>query len=217
MKQAQNPRNKSRGRPAPRKGGGRSNNSSNQGNRSDNRPRGNPKQLLEKYKTQARDALQSGDRIEAEKWFQYADHYQRVLNDMQANRAERDEERGRRGRGRRNRPDEAETAEVSEEAAGEETVTEEAAVDPAESEQPVEVHPELDLAAETAVAEDKPKRRTRKPRAEGDETSEPKRRGRKPREAAEGEGEAPKRRGRKPKAVKEAEEAASAPEGDEAA
>lgn len=215
MKQAQNPRNKSRGRPAPRKGGGRSNNSSNQGNRSDNRPRGNPKQLLEKYKTQARDALQAGDRIEAEKWFQYADHYQRVLNDMQANRAERDDERGRRGRGRRNRNEEADTPETSEETAAE-GVAEEAATDPAESDQPVEVHPELDLAAEVA-AEEKPKRRTRKPRAEADgEDAAPKRRGRKPREAAEVEDEAPKRRGRKPKAVKEAEEVAT-PEGDEAA
>lgn len=214
MKQAQNPRNKSRGRPAPRKGGGRSNNSSNQGNRSDNRPRGNPKQLLEKYKTQARDALQAGDRIEAEKWFQYADHYQRVLNEMQASRGDRDDDRGRRGRRGHNRNDEADTDTV-------EDVSEEneadAALDLADSDQPVEVHPELDFSIEEPAADEKPKRRGRKPKAEGDEASEPKRRGRKPREAAEGEGEAPKRRGRKPKAVKEAEEAASAPEGDEAA
>lgn len=207
MKQAQNPRNKSRGRPAPRKGGGRSNNSNHsQGNRSDNRPRGNPKQLLEKYKTQARDALQSGDRVEAEKWFQYADHYQRVLNEMQANRAERDEERSRRGgrRGRHNR-DEADQAKPVADEANNDASTEEqaaeAAVDFADSEQPVEIHPELDLATETPAVEEKPKRRGRKPKAATEEGEE---------------APAPKRRGRKPKAVKEAE-AAVTPEGDEAA
>lgn len=49
--------------------------------RLDNRQRGNAAQLLEKYKTMARDATQSGDRITAEYYFQYADHYFRVLNE----------------------------------------------------------------------------------------------------------------------------------------
>lgn len=78
MKQAQNAR-KQRGRPAQRKGG-RSNN--NGGNRFDNRARGNPKQLLEKYKTQARDMLQAGDRVNAEYFLQFADHYQRLVNEQ---------------------------------------------------------------------------------------------------------------------------------------
>ncbi len=52
------------------------------GNRVENRVRGNPKQLLDKYKTQARDARQAGDRILAENYYQYADHYQRVINEM---------------------------------------------------------------------------------------------------------------------------------------
>ena len=81
MKQAQNAR-KQRGRPAQRKGG-RSNN--NNGNRFDNRSRGNPKQLLEKYKTQARDSLQAGDRVNAEYFLQFADHYQRLVNEQQNN------------------------------------------------------------------------------------------------------------------------------------
>lgn len=52
------------------------------GNRTENRVRGNPKQLLDKYKTQAREARQAGDRVQAENFHQYADHYQRVLNEM---------------------------------------------------------------------------------------------------------------------------------------
>lgn len=199
MKQAPNAR-KQRGR-APQRKGGKGN--SGGGNRTENKARGNPKQLLEKYKTQARDALQGGDRVTAEYYFQFADHYQRVLNEMQANREQANEERedkqARRGRGRRDRhakPNEAETSAAGEEEAetqapaeASESGGETAAVDPANAEQPVEVHPELDL--DGTVAEEKPKRR------------------------------APTRRRRpaKPKAEAEAAPAdgAAAPEGDEAA
>ena len=54
------------------------------GNRIDNRARGNAPQLLEKYKTLARDAQQSGDRVLAEYYFQFADHYFRVLAESRA-------------------------------------------------------------------------------------------------------------------------------------
>jgi len=84
MKQAQNAR-KQRGRPAPRNGG-RNSGGGGAGNNSENRSRGNPKQLLEKYKTQARDSLQAGDRVTAEYYFQFADHYQRVVNESQGGR-----------------------------------------------------------------------------------------------------------------------------------
>ncbi len=53
----------------------------NGGNRNDHRVKGNPKQLIDKYKSLARDALQAGDRILAENYLQYADHYQRVWNE----------------------------------------------------------------------------------------------------------------------------------------
>lgn len=156
MKQAQNAR-KQRGRPAQRKGG-RSNNSGggSGNNRPDNRARGNPKQLLEKYKTQARDLLQSGDRVNAEYYLQFADHYQRVLNEMQANQNNRDQQNNqnsaeqqgdqqsngegrddrqpRRGRGRRdhrNRP-----ADSSNQAAEEVKQTEEAKPNQVTSEAP---------------------------------------------------------------------------------
>jgi len=51
------------------------------GGRNDFRAKGNPKQLLDKYKSLARDAMQGGDRVLAENYFQHADHYQRVLNE----------------------------------------------------------------------------------------------------------------------------------------
>ena len=41
--------------------------------------RNNAKQQNERYLTQARDALSLGDRVLAEKYFQYADHYFRIM------------------------------------------------------------------------------------------------------------------------------------------
>ena len=68
------------------------------GNRQDNRQRGNAAQLLEKYKSMARDAQLSGDRVQTEYYLQYADHYFRVLGESRARfedqnpRRNRDEE-----------------------------------------------------------------------------------------------------------------------------
>lgn len=66
-----------RGRGGQRQGGGNPNNGN--GNRIDNRARGNAAQLLEKYKTLAADAQRQGDRVNAEYYLQFADHYFRVL------------------------------------------------------------------------------------------------------------------------------------------
>lgn len=54
------------------------------GNRQDNRQRGNAAQLLEKYKTLARDAQLAGDRVQTEYYLQYADHYFRVLEESRS-------------------------------------------------------------------------------------------------------------------------------------
>jgi len=54
------------------------------GNRIDNRARGNAAQLLEKYKTLARDAQMQGDRVNVEYYLQFADHYFRVLAETRA-------------------------------------------------------------------------------------------------------------------------------------
>lgn len=55
-----------------------------QGNRIDNRARGNAQQLHEKYKNLARDAQMAGDRVTTEYYLQFADHYFRVLSESRA-------------------------------------------------------------------------------------------------------------------------------------
>ena len=64
------------------------------GNRQDNRQRGNAAQLLEKYKSMARDAQLAGDRVQTEYYLQFADHYFRVLGD---GRPRLDEQKRQRG------------------------------------------------------------------------------------------------------------------------
>jgi hypothetical protein len=54
------------------------------GNRQDNRQRGNAAQLLEKYKSMARDSQLAGDRVQTEYYLQFADHYFRVLGESRA-------------------------------------------------------------------------------------------------------------------------------------
>jgi hypothetical protein len=92
------------------------------GNRQDNRQRGNAAQLLEKYKSMARDAQLSGDRVQTEYYLQFADHYFRVLSE---NRARFDEQRPRREHELDDDEGDEELAE-----AGEETMTEERAERP---------------------------------------------------------------------------------------
>jgi hypothetical protein len=53
-------------------------------NRVDNRARGNAAQMLEKYKKLAQDAQHNGDRVQAEYYHQFADHYFRVLADYRS-------------------------------------------------------------------------------------------------------------------------------------
>ena len=63
------------------------------GNRIDNRARGNAAQLLEKYKNLARDAQMQGDRVNAEYYLQFADHYFRVLSESRSRFEEQDRQR----------------------------------------------------------------------------------------------------------------------------
>jgi hypothetical protein len=64
------------------------------GNRQDNRQRGNAAQLLEKYKSMARDAQLSGDRVQTEYYLQFADHYFRVLGESRARFEDQRRQRG---------------------------------------------------------------------------------------------------------------------------
>lgn len=90
MRNGQNGRRRGRGGPQRAPGGGRS---PDMGNRNEVRVRGNAHQLLEKYKQLARDASMQGDRVSAEYYMQYADHYYRVLNEMRARQEEQQAQR----------------------------------------------------------------------------------------------------------------------------
>ena len=97
------------------------------GNRQDNRQRGNAVQLLEKYKSMARDAQLAGDRVQTEYYLQFADHYFRVLSESRA-RFEDQHQQSRRPRD-----------EDMDEEEGEELV-DAADTEPAESEERQERH-----------------------------------------------------------------------------
>ena len=85
----QGPNNKRmRGRGNGRKGGN-SRNQSFESNGPEVKVRGNAQQVVEKYLTLARDASSTGDRINAESYFQFAEHYYRVMNANAANEQQR--------------------------------------------------------------------------------------------------------------------------------
>jgi hypothetical protein len=86
-----NNRRRGRGNNRPQGGGG--NGGGQQLNRIDSRARGNAPQLLEKYRKLAQDAHLNGDRVTAEYYLQFADHYFRVLADS---RVRQDEQRSPR-------------------------------------------------------------------------------------------------------------------------
>ena len=79
-----------------------SGNSGGGGNARDNRQRGNAAQLLEKYKSMARDSQLAGDRVQTEYYLQFADHYFRILEEGRS----RFEEQQQSQQPRRNRDDE---------------------------------------------------------------------------------------------------------------
>ena len=87
MNNNRNNNNRRRGRSNRNQGG------ANSGNRIDSRARGNAPQLLDKYKKLAQDAQHNGDRVQAEYYLQFADHYFRVIAD---NKARQDEQRSKR-------------------------------------------------------------------------------------------------------------------------
>ena len=78
MRQGQNNK-RMRGRGNGRKHSAPRNNSFDS-NGPDVKVRGNAQQVVEKYLSLARDAALSGDRVNAESYYQYAEHYYRILN-----------------------------------------------------------------------------------------------------------------------------------------
>nr|WP_294851033.1 DUF4167 domain-containing protein [uncultured Sphingomonas sp.] len=87
----QSGRRRGRGGQRPQGMGGNSGNAAR-----DNRQRGNAAQLLEKYKNLARDAQLAGDRVQTEYYLQFADHYFRVLEDNRSRYEEQQAHRRRR-------------------------------------------------------------------------------------------------------------------------
>jgi len=66
-------------------------------NRIDSRARGNAPQMLEKYRKLAHDAHLNGDRVQAEYFLQFADHYFRVIADTRQRQEEARVRRDERG------------------------------------------------------------------------------------------------------------------------
>lgn len=57
----------------------------------DVRIRGTAYQVHEKYVSLAKDSASAGDEILAESYLQHAEHYQRIINEIEADRAERED------------------------------------------------------------------------------------------------------------------------------
>lgn len=93
MKQGNNRRSRSRG--GGKRHGGKGHSFESSG--SEMKIRGTAQQLHDKYLALARDASSAGDRIAAESFFQYADHYHRILNADGGNGANRHQQHHRGG------------------------------------------------------------------------------------------------------------------------
>ncbi|WP_037294339.1 DUF4167 domain-containing protein [Roseobacter sp. CCS2] len=134
----------------------------------DGKVRGTPQQIIEKYNQLHRDAVLSGDRVDAENFAQHAEHYTRLLaeaqREVEAKREEQEEQnRQRQAERDRERQDRLKAQEA-------------AANDPSQSDQPDVVdaagEPESGLVD---TPEEKPRRprRPRKPRTNPDEGNTP--------------------------------------------
>ena len=90
-------------------------------NRIDSRARGNAPQLLGKYKKLAEEASRNGDRVQAEYYLQFADHYFRVIAD---GKTRQDEQRQRRDDNRDSRDSDDDSNEDESDNRGNETANE---------------------------------------------------------------------------------------------
>lgn len=116
MRQGQHNKNRSRGRGGSNRGGGGGGRSSNPLNRvyesngPDVKVRGNAQTIAEKYLQLARDAVSSGENVNAENYYQHAEHYLRIVSAAQAfnqqnqqvqqeKQAQQNQQRGENGEG----------------------------------------------------------------------------------------------------------------------
>jgi hypothetical protein len=130
------------------------------GNRQDNRQRGNAAQLLEKYKSMARDAQLAGDRVQTEYYLQFADHYFRVLSESRARFEDQNP--------RRPRDEEMDEEDGEEELEGNEA-------DPSEGDNRQDRHDRQDRGARRPRGDREPRRfdPTERTAADADESPEP--------------------------------------------
>ncbi len=106
MKQgSSNRRSRSRGGGKRHSGGGK--NSNFESNGPEVKIRGSAQQVQEKYLALARDATTSGDRISAEAFFQYAEHYYRIINGDGSNGAGKGAGKGDQRGGKKQSADKA--------------------------------------------------------------------------------------------------------------
>lgn len=73
---------------------GSPNRNSHDGGAGNGRGRGNPRQLREKYMTLAQEAISAGNIIDAETYYQHADHYYRLIRDEHGRAPELKREQG---------------------------------------------------------------------------------------------------------------------------
>ncbi|WP_412506839.1 DUF4167 domain-containing protein [Roseovarius sp. SYSU LYC5161] len=117
--------------------------------------RGTPQQIIDKYQQLHRDAVLSGDRVNAENFAQHAEHYLRLLAEAQREVDSKREEQERQNRERQ--------AERDRERA--DRLRAQEAASAGETAQPEAGETETGLV-ETPEAKPKPKRKPRKPRAQ---------------------------------------------------
>lgn len=198
-----NNRRRGRGNNRQQGGGGQ------QLNRIDSRARGNAPQLLEKYRKLAHDAHLNGDRVNAEYYLQFADHYFRVIADTRVRQEEQRSRRDDRGEGESFRDETDDSGDFSVEADF-----------PAFDQPPVYTRREREDRPERSERADRPERSERPERAERSERSE---RGDRPERSERGErgdrNDRPRREPREDRAAPQAEtrEAAGTEDGGESA
>jgi len=130
----------------------------------DGKVRGTPQQIIDKYNQLHRDAVLSGDRVDAENFAQHAEHYTRMLAEAQREVDAKREEQEAQNRERQAERDRERQERLK--------AQEAAANDPAQMEQPTAPEPAPEQEGDSGLVETpeeapKPKRkpRARKPKS----------------------------------------------------
>jgi len=119
----------------------------------DGKVRGTPQQIIEKYNQLHRDAVLSGDRVDAENFAQHAEHYTRLLAEAQREvdaKREEQEEQNRQRQAERDR-ERNERLKAQENAANEPAPVQPNAAQP-DVMQPDAVQPVVDMGADASHA-----------------------------------------------------------------